>query len=165
MATTTFSITGCSGTGSIRDTYNTADVRFAKNLISAQQRTLTLMELARVRTQDRGSLGSIAGAEAEARAQIKMVAGYIKAWGESPNSTTLRHAAEVDDPLLRGKEEVTALRSLDGASFDRALELTIAAHKRERIARARSQVEDGYDQLMLSLARSVLAAPGEQFPP
>lgn len=151
----TLAIAGCSGTGSVSDSYNAADLTYARDVITAHQRTLALPEMARAKTSDREVLEAIDSTDGEARAEITMVTGYIRAWGQTPDATAQPHAAEADDPLLRGKEELAALTSLNGSQFDRAFRATTVAHDREYVAHAERQLKRGYDKVMLELARSI----------
>ncbi|MCW2838749.1 MAG: hypothetical protein JWR55_232 [Aeromicrobium sp.] len=153
----TLAVAGCSGTGSTSDTYNAEDLQYAKDVISAHQRTLELADLARAKTTDSAVLETVDSTDDEARAEIAMVAGYIGAWGQTPDTPDAAHQGEADDPQVRGKDELAALASLDGPQFDLAFIATTVAHNREYVARAERQLSGGYDKLMLGLARSISA--------
>lgn len=151
----TLTVAGCSGTGSVNDTYNAADLRYATGVITAHQRTLALADLARNKTSDPEVLEVIDVTDKEARAEITMVTGYIRAWGQTPDLGSEAHAAEADEPLLRGQEELSTLAALSGQQFDRAVMATTAAHNRDYVTDAERQLKRGYDKVMLELARSI----------
>jgi uncharacterized protein (DUF305 family) len=146
---------GCSGAGSIKDTYNDADLRYSKSIISSHQRALILSDIAAGKSNNRTVLQ--VARNAETQAEISILSGYMKAWGEAgdPSYDPTVHTAEADEPLIRGKNEVDALTALTGVEFDRAFLQTTVAHNREYIEHSIRQMDIGYDDLIVALARSI----------
>lgn len=152
-------VAGCSGVGSFSGTFNRADVRYAQDTVTAHQRALALSELAATRSQNHRVQVVAAGAKVELPAEIKLLTGFLKSWGDPPASKNdaSTHVAEANEPSIRGKNEVSALAALTGRRFDRAFLQTTVIHNREYIEHAKRQRKNGKDTLMLEFAADLIA--------
>ncbi len=149
--------------------FNQADVTFAQQMIPHHAQALAMASLAAGRTNTPATLELANRIRGEQQPEIDQLTGYLTSWG-APVAPTGGAMPGMDHgqghgspsgptmPGMMTEQEMTALRSLTGAAFDRRWLQMMTSHHQGAIVMAQTELSQGVNPQAKQLATSIIAA-------
>lgn len=156
--------TPTTGASSTATGHNTADVMFVRTMIPHHEQATDMAKLA---TSRAGSPAAKKLAEQIRGAQdpeITAMQGWLREWGEPTTMPSMGHdmgglsGSATSMPGMMSGAEMSTLRGLSGAAFDRAFLTEMTAHHRGAITMARQVERYGRDSGVNRLARNIVTS-------
>ena len=168
MAVAAFALAACGnntdtagGGSSSRSNFNDADVTFAQSMIPHHEQAVVMAKMAKSHASSAEVKDLAAKIEAAQGPEIKMMSGWLKAWGEDASSGSgMTHGmgggmGGSGMPGMMGDDDMMSLDSSDGAGFDRMFLTMMIEHHEGAIEMAKKEQVDGKNQDAVALAKKI----------
>jgi uncharacterized protein (DUF305 family) len=131
-------------------THNSADVKFAQEMVPHHEQALTMSKLVESRTENPQIVDLAGRIEKGQQPEIDKLNGKLKEWGTSGDHSG-GHSGH-------GMVDTSTLTALKGAEFDRQWLSLMITHHRGAVQSAREQQEKGTDPDTKKLAADIITA-------
>ncbi|MEU9019519.1 DUF305 domain-containing protein [Actinomadura sp. NPDC048394] len=132
--------------------HNEQDVMFAQMMIPHHRQAVEMAGLAPSRASSAQVKTLAAGIEKAQAPEIEKMTGWLKAWGAPAAMTGMHH----DMPGIMSDKDMTALKALKGAAFDKAFLRMMIEHHRGAVTMARAEDRSGQNADAKALAASIV---------
>ncbi len=160
---------GASSQSASSGPFNQADVSFAQQMIPHHAQALAMATLAAGRTNTPATLELADRIRGEQQPEIDQLNGYLTSWGAPvaqaggamPGMDHGQGHGSPSGPTMPGmmtEQEMTALRSLTGAAFDRRWLQMMTSHHQGAIVMAQTELSQGVNPQAKQLATGIIAA-------
>jgi uncharacterized protein (DUF305 family) len=164
MAVAAFALAACGnntdtagGGSSSRSNFNDADVTFAQSMIPHHEQAVVMAKMAKSHASSAEVKDLAAKIEAAQGPEIKIMSGWLNAWGEDASSGSgMNHGMGGNGmPGMMGDDDMMSLDSADGAGFDRMFLTMMIEHHEGAIEMAMKEQVDGKNQDAVALAKKI----------
>ncbi|HEU5025739.1 MAG TPA: DUF305 domain-containing protein [Spirillospora sp.] len=128
------------------------DVMFAQMMIPHHRQAVEMAGLAPSRASSARVKTLAAGIEKAQAPEIEKMTGWLEAWGAPAAMTGMHH----DMPGIMSDKDMTSLKALKGAAFDRAFLRMMIEHHQGAVTMARTEIRSGRNPDAKALAASIV---------
>jgi uncharacterized protein (DUF305 family) len=132
--------------------HNEQDVMFAQMMIPHHRQAVEMAGLAPSRASSAQVKTLAAGIEKAQAPEIAKMTGWLRAWGAPAAMTGMHH----DMPGIMSDKDMTSLKALKGAAFDKAFLRMMIEHHRGAVTMARAEDRSGQNADAKALAASIV---------
>jgi uncharacterized protein (DUF305 family) len=132
--------------------HNDQDVMFAQMMIPHHRQAVEMAGLAPSRASSAQVKTLAAGIEKAQAPEIEKMTGWLKAWGAPAGMSGMQH----DMPGIMGEKDMTSLKGLKGAAFDKAFLRMMIKHHQGAVTMARAENRSGQSPDAKALAASIV---------
>ncbi|MEU6744698.1 DUF305 domain-containing protein [Spirillospora sp. NPDC046719] len=132
--------------------HNEQDVMFAQMMIPHHRQAVEMAGLAPSRAASAQVKALAAGIEKAQAPEIATMTGWLKDWGAPAAMTGMHH----DMPGIMGEKDMTSLKGLKGAAFDKAFLRMMIEHHQGAVTMARAEGRSGQNTDAKALAASIV---------
>lgn len=132
--------------------HNEQDVMFAQMMIPHHRQAVEMAGLAPSRAASAQVKALAAGIEKAQAPEIATMTGWLKDWGAPAAMSGMHH----DMPGIMGEKDMTSLKGLKGAAFDKAFLRMMIEHHQGAVTMARSEGRSGQNADAKALAASIV---------
>lgn len=132
--------------------HNEQDVMFAQMMIPHHRQAVEMAGLAPSRAASAQVKALAAGIEKAQAPEIATMTGWLKDWGAPAAMTGMHH----DMPGIMGEKDMTSLKGLKGAAFDKAFLRMMIEHHQGAVTMARAEGRSGQNADAKALAASIV---------
>ncbi|PZS25502.1 MAG: DUF305 domain-containing protein [Pseudonocardiales bacterium] len=138
--------------------HNSADAKFATDMIPHHGQAVTMADMALARTSN-AEIKQLANAIKRAQdPEIQQMSGWLMGWDEPVPSSTMGAHAGMEMPGMMSAKDMAVLDKATGASFDRMWVTMMTAHHNGAIAMGMTEIADGQNAAAKSLAQSIITS-------
>lgn len=158
--------------------HNDADVTFAQGMVPHHQQAVLMSDLA----QDRATSEEVKKLAADIKAaqapEIEQLSAWLTAWGEEEASGgmdhgdtgdmgdmgdgDMDHGSGSDGAGMMSAEDMSMLRSSDGAEFDRMFLTMMVEHHKGAVSQAETEVAKGENPDAIAMAKDIIATQNDE---
>ena len=173
-------LAGCSGTGTTSDSsagasstptsssspsspqsFTTADVTFAQQMIPHHRQAVEMARMAPTRAKDPRVKDLATKIEAAQGPEIQTMTGWLQSWGkpvpEDMTGMTGMNHGEMNMPGMMSATDMAKMGKASGADFDTMFLTGMIAHHRGAVEMARAEQSAGQNPDAVALARKIQA--------
>ncbi|WP_433243927.1 DUF305 domain-containing protein [Actinomadura nitritigenes] len=132
--------------------HNEQDVMFAQMMIPHHRQAVEMAGLAPSRAASAQVKVLAAGIEKAQAPEIATMTGWLKDWGAPAAMTGMHH----DMPGIMGEKDMTSLKGLKGAAFDKAFLRMMIEHHQGAVTMARAEGRSGQNADAKAMAASIV---------
>ena len=132
--------------------HNEQDVLFAQMMIPHHRQAVEMAGLAPSRAASAQVKTLAAGIEKAQAPEIETMTGWLKDWGAPAPMSGMHH----DMPGIMSEKDMTSLKGLKGAAFDRAFLRMMIEHHQGAVTMARAEIRSGRNADAKALAASIV---------
>ncbi|MFF0520448.1 DUF305 domain-containing protein [Actinomadura nitritigenes] len=132
--------------------HNEQDVMFAQMMIPHHRQAVEMAGLAPSRAASAQVKALAAGIEKAQAPEIATMTGWLKDWGAPAAMTGMHH----DMPGIMGEKDMTSLKGLKGAAFDKAFLRMMIEHHQGAVTMARAEGRSGQNADAKAMAASIV---------
>ncbi|MGI5325139.1 DUF305 domain-containing protein [Actinomadura nitritigenes] len=132
--------------------HNEQDVMFAQMMIPHHRQAVEMAGLAPSRAASAQVKTLAAGIEKAQAPEIATMTGWLEDWGAPAAMSGMHH----DMPGIMGEKDMTSLKGLKGAAFDKAFLRMMIEHHRGAVTMARAENRSGRNADAKALAASIV---------
>ncbi|MER6809726.1 DUF305 domain-containing protein [Spirillospora sp. NPDC000708] len=132
--------------------HNEQDVMFAQMMIPHHRQAVEMAGLAPSRAASAQVKALAAGIENAQAPEIATMTGWLKDWGAPAAMTGMHH----DMPGIMGEKDMTSLKGLKGAAFDKAFLRMMIEHHQGAVTMARAEGRSGQNADAKAMAASIV---------
>jgi uncharacterized protein (DUF305 family) len=138
-------------------TFNTADVRFATDMIPHHQQAIEMARIAETRASNAQVKDLATRIKKAQDPEIATMSGWLRQWGQPVPSTTpgMGHGGHAGMPGMMTEQEMKDLMAASGTGFDRMFLQMMIRHHQGAIEMANTEQQQGQDPQAKQLAAKI----------